>query len=76
LFIRYLFICQGTATRRQRSDLFGLRANYLVPISAALCQGPHFKVAAVVSRWQGVEKLICSGLESHTRKRRTIMGRP
>jgi len=22
---RYSFICQGTSTRRQRSDLFGLR---------------------------------------------------
>jgi len=24
-YVRYLFICQGTSTRRQRSDLFGLR---------------------------------------------------
>jgi len=25
---RYLFICQGTSTRRQRSDLFGLQSSY------------------------------------------------
>jgi len=25
---RYSFICQGTSTRRQRSDLFGLRVAY------------------------------------------------
>jgi len=26
-----------------------------VPISVALCQDPHYKVAAVASRWQRVE---------------------
>jgi len=25
--VRYSFICPGTSTRRQRSDLFGLRVN-------------------------------------------------
>jgi len=39
----------------------------VVPISAALRQGPHTKfVAVVVSRWQRVEDLIGSGSEPHT----------
>jgi len=32
---RYSFICQGTSTRRQRSDLFGLRVN-LPPVTTSL----------------------------------------
>jgi len=31
----YLFICQGTSTRRQRSDLFGLRIK-LPPVTTSL----------------------------------------
>jgi len=34
-----------------------------VPISAALRQGLHFKVAAVASGWQHVEDFIGSGFE-------------
>jgi len=36
-----------------------------VPISAALHQGPHIKVAAVASRWQRVGDLIGSGSEPY-----------
>jgi len=36
-----------------------------VPISAALRQGPHIKVAAVASRWKRVEDLIGSGFEPY-----------
>jgi len=36
-----------------------------MPISAALRQGSHIKVAAVASRWQRVGDLICSGFELH-----------
>jgi len=46
-----------------------------VPISAALRQGPHLKVAAVVSRWQRVGDLIGLGNEpdaSRTRSERLI----
>jgi len=32
---RYSFICQGTSTRRQRSDLFGRRVN-LPPVTTSL----------------------------------------
>jgi len=32
---RYSFICQGTATRRQRSDHFGLRVK-LPPVTTSL----------------------------------------
>jgi len=32
---RYSFICQGTSTRRQRSDLFGLRVE-LPPVTTSL----------------------------------------
>jgi len=32
---RYLFICQGTSTRRQRSDHCGLRVN-LPPVTTSL----------------------------------------
>jgi len=40
---RYSFICQGTSTRRQRSDLFGLKSQ------AATCyyQSNHSKVKAI-----------------------------
>jgi len=41
-----------------------------VPISAALRQGPHIKVAAVASRWQRVGDLIGSGFEPHTSRTR------
>jgi len=34
-----------------------------VPISAALRQGPHIKVAAMASRWQHVGDLIGSGFK-------------
>jgi len=33
--LRYSFICQGTSTRRQRSDLFGLRVT-LPPVTTSL----------------------------------------
>jgi len=32
---RYSFICQGTSTRRQRSDVFGLRVK-LSPVTISL----------------------------------------
>jgi len=32
-----------------------------VPISVAMCQGSHFKVAVVASYWQCVGDLISSG---------------
>jgi len=31
--IRYSFICQSTSTRRQRSDLFGLRVKLPLSLS-------------------------------------------
>jgi len=34
-FFRYSFICQFTSTRRQRSDLFGLRVK-LPPLTTSL----------------------------------------
>jgi len=37
-----------------------------VPISAALHQSPHLKIAAVSSRWKGVGYLIGSGFEPIT----------
>jgi len=38
-----------------------------VPISAALRQGPHFKVVtAVASRWQRAADLLGSGFKPHT----------
>jgi len=40
-------------------------------ISAALCQGPHIKVAAVASYWQHVENLIGSGFKLHTSRTRS-----
>jgi len=35
ILFRYSFICQGTSTRRQRSDLFGLRVK-LTPVITRL----------------------------------------
>jgi len=35
LRFRYSFICQGTSTRRQRRDLFGLRVK-LPPVTTSL----------------------------------------
>jgi len=35
LRFRYSFICQGTSTRRQRSDLFGLQVK-LPPVTTSL----------------------------------------
>jgi len=34
-YIRHTFICQGTSTRRQRSDLVGLRVK-LPPVTTSL----------------------------------------
>jgi len=34
-YVRYSFICQGTSTRRQRSDFFGLRVK-LPPVTTSL----------------------------------------
>jgi len=41
-----------------------------VPISAALHQDPHIKVATVASCWQCLEDLIGSGFEPHTSRTR------
>jgi len=35
VWFRYSFICQGTSTRRQRRDLFGLRVK-LLPVATSL----------------------------------------
>jgi len=46
-----------------------------VPISAALRQSPHIKIAAVASRWQRLGDLVGSGIEPHmfrTRGRRLL----
>jgi len=43
-----------------------------LPNSAALRQGPHFKVTAVASRWQRVGDLIGSGFELHTCRSRRL----
>jgi len=40
---RYSFICQGTSTRRQRKDLFGLRVK-LPPVTT---MSNHSKVEAI-----------------------------
>jgi len=42
-----------------------------VPISAALRQGPHIKVATVASCWQCVGYLIGSRFEPHTSRTRS-----
>jgi len=42
--LRYSFICQGTSSRRQRSDLFGLRVK-LPPVTTS--QFNHLKVDAI-----------------------------
>jgi len=43
-----------------------------VPISAALRQGPHIKVATVASRWQREGDLIGSGFEPHTSRTKSV----
>jgi len=45
----------------------------MVPISTALRQGPHIKVATVASCWQRVRDLIGSGLEIHTSRTKSIV---
>jgi len=41
---RYSFICQGTSTRRQRSDLFGLRVKLFI-VDASGLNGRHSSVS-------------------------------
>jgi len=42
-WVEYLFICQVTSTRRQRSDLFGLR----IKLSTVTTSLTHSKVEAI-----------------------------
>jgi len=57
-WFRYSFICQGTSTRRQRSDLFGLRIN-LPPVTTSL--GNPIKFLA-----QGHNKRTCQPISTLT----------
>jgi len=45
--------------------LSGVTSERPMPISAALRQGPHIKVAAVANRWQRVGDLIGSRFVPH-----------